>query len=101
MPANPMCKVCSKPLPYTDWTHCQEHNPWKGLFPRDAVRARSQALLQRKEELREVRANLEACWATEAQANRVDLPQDRCDCSEPAKVGGSVICHRCLGNLPR
>lgn len=23
------CTVCGKPTPYTDWTTCEEHNPWR------------------------------------------------------------------------
>jgi hypothetical protein len=32
---------------------------------------------------------------------RVNLPQDRCTCETPATAYKSVLCQRCLGNLPQ
>jgi hypothetical protein len=32
--------------------------------------------------------------------NRVNLPQDMCECHIPNRVDGSVGCQYCLGNLP-
>ncbi len=34
------------------------------------------------------------------KGGRVNLPQDRCQCAEPKKGYGSVLCQFCLGNLP-
>ena len=31
--------------------------------------------------------------------NRVDLPQDRCECLAPSVVEGSGMCQVCLGNI--
>lgn len=25
------CQTCGRSTPYTDWTHCEEHNPYKAL----------------------------------------------------------------------
>lgn len=32
---------------------------------------------------------------------RADLPEDRCECKVPIVKDGSVLCQKCLGNLPR
>jgi hypothetical protein len=34
------------------------------------------------------------------RVKRVDLASDRCNCSVPVKIPTSVLCQRCLGNLP-
>lgn len=35
-----------------------------------------------------------------AGGGRAQLPEDACRCEEPVRVEGSVLCRKCLGNLP-